>query len=208
MIKNPQLVPDNWKNNFFGPPCHCHECDHEGLADIFTQEQFDSGRRDEYCLWVREPGWYWTCTNCGNTDALPLSTLNEFLERKQQQERPPVVDLDDSVSSVNTDPGPSASQIGSTSGIVTQDDEADSFMCSLPEEVELLSGHTPRYVLDLLMTFDDTLSEEQLREQDHYLGFQESTSGLSTLKNMLNRKRLETGGLNSRGRHNGNLIAN
>ena len=42
MIATPDKVPRQWQVNFFGPPCKCHTCEMEGLAEVMTRAEFQS----------------------------------------------------------------------------------------------------------------------------------------------------------------------
>ena len=87
MVDQPEKVPHDWKVNFFGPPCRCHHCDNEGIAEVLLTSDKTGATRPANSLWVVHPDWYWDCPGCGTQDTLPLDLLVNFLERKKQQNR-------------------------------------------------------------------------------------------------------------------------
>ena len=79
LVNTPDLAPDTWKKNFFGPHCKCHRCDTEGIADIMTKDELAGDTRAPGALWVTTSGWYWNCAGCGTAGTLPLGLLLPFL---------------------------------------------------------------------------------------------------------------------------------
>ena len=102
------------------------------------------GDRPPGSAWVQKPGWFWTCPHCGQSDEMPLNFLVSFLQDKERRVHhgAGLDQLDDSASTVITDPGASASEVSPpTSGTAGVHEAAavETFPGSFPTGIPLLA---------------------------------------------------------------------